>query len=383
MPVDNIMYCYRWHQVFSKLITELSDGAYSAKPAFIADPTVNPLDNMDAIPYQTAIISEQALKNVNPTPVMKVKLSDMQQDAFAGFSAGVGVEGDQITVRKLDYFYQKDVVICDVGAIDDLAIMQAPQYVLNRVEVGYDDYDSVDDINKFNEFNTKQERTTSVSNVLDKSKNTLNMLRPFSAGCQTIELVRAQNVENSVKVNNTKRNDSNKNYLLYLSNIQSFGAYELKRGAVVDNVDFPEQVYNVALSPARMLKRSARYIKSILTGLIYPILYFKSSGQVPNMGSSITNTLGYLVENDHINYADAFEPAPLIFKPYIFEFTASAPRNFAQLMEANPYGVITFTYRGVQLSGFVLNAGLNPHMRQTFNFQLLCSPDVNDEDLVY
>lgn len=378
---NDTKYCYRWHQVFSKLVDTMTNSQYSADTTFIGDSGVNPNDNVDAIPYQTAIITEQALKNVTDTPKMKVKLSDMQQDAFAGFSAGVGILNNQILVRKLDYFYDKDTVICHIGNIDDLKIMQAPQYVFNSCEAGFDDYDSVDDINKRNEFNTKQIRTFSINNVLDKSKNVLNLMRPFAGGCQYIELVRAQNVENDVKINNTKRDDANKNFLLYLSTLQTLGVYELKRGAIVNNIDFPEEVYNVPLSPARIYKRAARFIKSITALITNRTLKYQATEQVDNMNSTVSNTVGNIVENADINYAN--EAGDLLFKPVIFEFTGSAPRNFATLMETNPYGVITFDYRGVTLAGFVLNVGFNPNLRQTFNFQLLCSPDVDLSDLIY
>lgn len=379
---DNIRLGYRWWQVFYKLINKITNGAYLAASNYLTNPGLLGRDFVDATPYHTAIISEQSLKQLVTTPAIKVKLAELYQDALAGMHAGIGIENEVVIVEQLSHFYRKNQVIGRITGVNDFTYEHLADAIFNTAEFGYDGGDAIDEINKTNSFNTKHVVTSSITRVKDSANQVWDMVRPFPADPNYIELVRMQNPGNSVVVNNTKRDDSNRNFLVYLSQLQSSGAYELMRYPPdVTGIDNPDTAYNMAISPARCKLRCAPLIKSKLYGLNDKKLKFQTAEQNKTLRSRLSYPVGFINESDDVDFNTV--PGDELFKPVVFRFNGVPPKDLATMMNTSPYGVLEFEYRGVLYKGYVLSAGINPGKLQTYSFELLSSPDNDLSKLVY
>ncbi|MBN9484681.1 MAG: hypothetical protein J0H46_15115 [Bacteroidetes bacterium] len=370
---------YRWWQVMDKLTQKLSDGKYKLQTGFTSQ-SLNSRLYYDAIPLHTIMLSEQSLKTYTSSPVIKVKLSDMIKDIIARHQAGLGVKNNQLVVEHLSSFYDKNTVLGEISSITDLEIIADPDSMATTVECGYEGGDGIDDINKVNEYNDKVTRTLPNTKYVDSNKNKMDMVSPFYAAMNYIELVRLQNLDNTVAVNNTKRDDTNRNFLVYINSTATDGIYDLDRTAVIKGVDFPERAYNAALTPARNIMRCAGVFKSIMHGYASSFLKFQTAEQDKATYSTFPGSVT-VVERADIEANTLI--GQQLYQPYIFKFKGIPPKDLFDILESNPYGVFKFNYRNIDLYGFVLSVGINYGRRQLFDFELLSSP-VNDlSKLIY
>lgn len=380
-PSDNIRLGYRWGQVFRKLVAKIAGSAAIVQSTYMDNNALNPVNYYDAIPYQNVILSEQSLKQLTSTPVIKISLSDMIKDAIAGLGADIGIIGNVVTVEPISYYYQKNVLICDIGSsITEPEITQIPTSVINKILAGYATGDAIDDINGVNEFNAQQEWLTPVSQVVENSQMELDIRRPIAGAPYYIELTRLQNVNNTITVNNTKRDAANKNFVVYTSNLQTAGAYELRRGFVLSGVEYPEKMYNVPIDGTRNMFRLAPLLKSYFYGLPNQVIKFGSTEQNKNMVSTVTNTVGSITQCADFDIKNL--TGDTLFKPYEIKLQGKLPADFATRMRANPYGVIRANYNGAVIEGYVLNARITPAKPDAHDIRLLCSPNCNIQDVI-
>lgn len=372
---------YREWEVAQKIVLAMSNNQNSLLPSFITNGSADPLQYYDAIPFNDVILSEQSLKNYATTPKIKTKLSDIVQDLSARYMCGMGVTNNRIVIERLDYFYDKNTVIGTITDVHDLEIIVEPQAVINSSEWGYDSSDGIDDINKVNEFNVRQVVKHPNSRLIDKERQQWSMLSPYYLSMYYIELVRAQNAQNTLTVNNTKRDDANRNFIVQVGSTVNSGVWDLKRGATITGIDYPSVAYNAMHTPARNRLRNAPLIKSYLYGLPDKVLTYQTSEQNGNITTRFNNTTGTVIENLNVNYGVL--PISELFQPVRFKLKGKLPLDIYNLMEATPYGVLKFNWLGNDYEGFVLNINTNLAKPQIYELELRSSPKNDLSKLIY
>ncbi len=371
---------YRLPQLTHKHLQAMAGTQHQVQSSYMWSTSLSDPNNYDAIPYRTVIVPESALKQIVDTPKIKTTFQQITQHIIACHGGGIGTNGDYLVVEKLPFFYNKTSLIYDFGSdYSELAFEQASNYVINAAEFGWEGYDAVDDINKVNEFNTKHVYKFPITRILDTSNQKWNMVSPYAASMYYIELTRAQNglnYQNNVRTNNSKRDDSNRNFVVYVEQAQSAGVHNLQRGGTVTGIEYPTQAYNIPLSPKRCLLRSAPLISSILRMCPDKTVTFQTSEQTADLNSQMTGG-GLIQEGTDVD----FTPSTPLFQPIIIKFKAASPLNLSQLMGSTPYGVMRINYKGANIDGFVLNASINPGKPQPYEFELLSSPNNNLSNL--
>lgn len=377
--VENTRIGYRMHQVLDKLITKISDGRYTTAPGFLHSRTALPKNNYDAVPYDEVILSEQSLKLLKDNPVIKIKLADLLQDCMSE-GIGFGIKNNQFVNGLLVDFYSPTVA-GEIKYMDEPEISTDPDAVFNNMEIGYEGGDSIDDINRLNAYNTKQFRKAPISRLLDKNNQTWNMVSPIYAEPQYIELVRLKNKENKVTINNTRKDDVNRNFKVHINRTPVAGIYDLWRGGTITGIDFPAQTYNAALTPTRKFLRNAPLVKSKLYGLPSQLMTYLTDEQDVNMVSYLSADVGYIIEM--ADYNMAAHPAALLYKPRLIKIKGTAPDNMFAIMQANPEQTWKIVMNDIVLYGFVMQAFVNQANPQPFEFIFRMSPVVSDDKLVY
>lgn len=381
----NIRRGLRWGVLLARVVDKVTKGQYGVQSNYINNENIDPNAYFDAIPYRQLVISEQALKGIVQNPIIKTNLSDMQKDALAGMAAGFGTDGNSLIVEHISHFYQKDSVICEITQYDkdSLQIEVFKDAVINNATIGYQGGDSIDDLNKTDEYNTEQGRRFPIERLYDAEKQTWDLVRPYSAGIQYIELVRAQNLENHVRINNTQRTDAGRNFLLYLSSEQMHGGYLLKRGDIVSGIYNPQgKAYNIPITPARNFRRLAPLAKSYLYGQVNQVVTFETSEQTKDkpLVSTVSNAVGSIAERGDIDFSAI--NTPVLFQPVTCRLRVIAPRRFTKMVEENKYGVIRIKIRGKWYEWFILETTIKPSNRYPLELYLLSSPKNNLEDLI-
>lgn len=375
---------YRFHQHVTKLLDKITDGKYSLRNGFLSNPALAEIQNYDAIPYKTIVTSEQALKGIADEFYINDSLDKARKHALSVHGAGFGIENNQLIAEKLDYFYNPSLEICRIANLNGVPeFLPAPQYILNTLEVGYDDYDSIDDLNKRNAFNTKHEYRFSNLRLLDKNSNKLDMVSPYSAECNFIELTRANNYDSTGKprINNTQKKEAGKTFVVYVDQYDgTSGQHLLDRRGIVKGVDYPDNIYNVPLSPKRCFLRAIRMLKGIVK--LWPDKNLKFTATEQNRTLEAYISAGNIKEATDYNL-NTTGGGNALFLPVVMRVNVPVPADFHSLMDNRPYGYITIPYNGYDYKGFVLSAGINKGKNKTVDIELLMHPDTDVTKLIF
>ena len=377
--VANTRLGYRLYQVFRKVLALMTNNRYTLADGILNSTTALSKDYYDAVPYDEVIVSEEALKKLYDVPFIKITLSDLIEDVIA-MGMGCGIKNNQLVIAPLAEFYNQ-TVIGEIKSVNELEIIADPDAVFNNIEIGYEGGDSIDDINRVNAFNCKQYRKAPITRLLDKNDQTLSFVSPIYAEPQYIELVRIQNLNDKITINNTRKDETNRNFKVHISRTASSGIYDLKRGGTITGIDFAAQSYNAALTPTRQALRLSGLMKSKLFGLPSQLVTFQKNEQNNNMMTNLSSAVGPIIERTDIDYG--LLPAPLIYKPDLIKFKGVPPRNLFELMESDPEKTWKFEWLGIMLYGFVINATINQANLEAYEFIFQMSPVVDNTKLIY
>jgi hypothetical protein len=161
--------------------------------------------------------------------------------------------------------------------------------------------------------------------------------------------------------------------------------YKLKR-ETYDNEGDPEDfgvpdptsIFNVDLSPKRMLKRHGRWIRSMLSGYDSGTITFQSGTK----NVELKTVQGSVTVREKADVAVGSLGAK-IFTPFTFSLSANSPVNLAEIMEANPNRCFKFTWDGVEYKGFNLKAGFAPNILGQQEYNLLSTADNDLTQLIH
>lgn len=154
---------------------------------------------------------------------------------------------------------------------------------------------------------------------------------------------------------------------------------------------YPDTAYNVELSPCRILKRDGgALLHSVLDLMEDADLVFRNT-YIMNFNNEAT-TLSGIESNLQVggggNVITEFKdieisslPAKL-FRPYLFEITTVSPVNMWSIMNSNPNGYISFTWKNRVYKGFIMNVTQRLAQSAPTSYELLAHPDTTNDDLL-
>ena len=149
--------------------------------------------------------------------------------------------------------------------------------------------------------------------------------------------------------------------------------YDLDRSIAISQLTDPDvdadikaSVYNVPLSPKRVLLRNAAWLAGGLVNYAPGKLIFSSANRNKDM------IAGGVTEKADVTIASLGAP---MFLPHYFEFDTISPVNMVEILEANPNPVFAFEWKGSRYTGFFIRGGIALNDLEEQTFKLLACPD--------
>ena len=412
---------YTAKQLGEKLVAKMTDNKYQFKSNF--------LTSLTGLLY-------------TPAPAIRQLADAKLKFSFENFykslrrlGLALGIEGDFIRIEPHAYFF-KSTTSLNLGEVKELTVELAEDMVYNTIKVGYGNY-TYDKVNGLDEFNVQQNWKTNITKVVKE----LDLTSPARADMYGIEVTRADyfrkdttdtssdtdvymvdcvqggtylyyegqyvitgtntitipNVlslpvvgglitiggtqytvtsatlivagSTTIQVAGTLTNGTFNGQIL----IYSATAYLVNRPAyTITGLINPSTAFNINLSPKRGLLANKSLIHSFIEDDSSKIVF--TSGE-----KNSDMVADGLIEKEDVPVSTL---GAKLYKPYYFNFECIVPDNFLDVMASDPYGLISFTYRGNTYSGYLWDGGVKPATRDAGKFKLLCAPNTNLLNLI-
>lgn len=277
-------------------------------------------------------------KQIRKLPIADHPLTFNFKDLFNSFDAkhniGVGIEKrdgrEVIVIEKKEYFF-KDVMIADLGKVNNIVKTPAREYFANTIKVGYDKFEN-EVVNGIDEICTEVQYSTPITQV----KNEYKRLSPYRSDGYGIET--ARRFSDSPTTDSSYDED---NFLIcLLRDGEGFRSEKASQFDYIQNVISPETIYNGRDTPARMIRRHGNQIKA---GLLFHqsenLKHVKGKNNAKMLSKLITET-AQVLENADISIEDLNDP---LIIPQFHEFEHKAKSSLIKLTESEPYGYYKYT----------------------------------------
>jgi hypothetical protein len=386
---------------------------YIGESVYLADQTLSLSDNIDLIPYRTIETSENALRGIIGFPYMTKSLAAFYQQWSKICGLGLGIVGDnKIKIEPYEYFFDAATLILDLGSnVADFEIMPFTEPMGNVINAGYEPLQTnknfaVDSFCMPMKWELPLNKTPK---SLDYQINEVN------TDIYYIEKARAQN--NS---ENSSPSASNGSVLIQITEnvvalpditnpagvVVGVSAYGLDQYPTAQSTNpavspyikgmyYPDTAYNLGLDPASNIYRNSKFIRSLCDGQddFGSVMSFRKIYQ-QQYNDPTTPALERAGMSKYLNYGTVInqvDDIPLtttskLFRPYIFQVTSEYPVNMYSIINANPYGYVSFKWRGedftdTEYKGFLLEVKQSAANNKATVFKLLAHPSTTDAAL--
>ena len=345
--------------IFNELINKVTEGNYKAAYSkYFADNN------------QIKWTSGNAIRGFDDA-VLKISFSDFFQFYNCNDAVGVNEIGKTVLFDVKEKLIDRTKIIA-LGEVSDAGINYTKDFAFNILNIGYQPISSdVGTLNGNEEYNCGFQ----FSNGGLKATGILDKISKTSGSCYEIEKVRTTTLNKDT----TDYKNDNKNFILFTENGQqndiapSYFNLDRSLNASATGLLEPATVFNLALSPARMLLRNGNYIRSAMYLADNLILKYTSSEKNNKLIS------GGIVEK-------ADRPIKTLgkrfFYPLLFSFSVPAPLDLIGLLDLNPLSVFSFSFNGTTYYGILQEVSTSSDVSTTQNYTLLSTSDNDLNSLI-
>jgi hypothetical protein len=352
---------YKPYDLFRKLIERITGRTTDASSQLLQDES------------NIVITCGDAVRGIEGAKIKTTLNQFFEHCALAHF-AGMSIEQDKIVIEKRDHCFNPANPV-HLGKANDLDTSLATDIIGNTVKIGWQDPD-VEDVNGKYSFNGSHLYSTPITRIVKESTNA----SPYSADPYEIEIIRI-NLEGKTT---TDSSTDNKNYVIDVKldtpeTVVDIGTvYPLFR-EVYDTLEGvpTDSVFNVRLSPKRLLKKHGPWISSFLHPFDQQSLKFESTQR-----NSLLKTIKGIETVQENSNKPIYELLPRLFLPFYFEFETEVPTDLVSIMETNPNQPFTFEWKGNTYGGFPMKISQSVNTEAAQRFKLLAFPDTNLSKLV-
>lgn len=275
---------------------------------------------------------------------------------------GMGLEGNNIRIEHVDYFYQ-DVKIMDILLVPEMQTDIEERLVYSSIKTGYNKWESKS-IKGIDEYNSPKEFRTgikAVNNTLDISSNII------TAG-YVIENLRTTTLVNTGNTDSTYDND------IFGICVERTGyGYQVEQGIVENAANFfsPTTAYNWRIRPIYNLMRWFKSIAQAYVNISNTTskLFFTSgkgnylaSGNI-SVYDPCSLDAGPIAENkdlDYTNFKNISDATPL-YKAEIITFEYPLSVADYKYIRSAPYGYLNVQCgTGLFVKGFIKTIDFKP-----------------------
>lgn len=371
-------FCYalRPSFIFERLIHKITNGKAGTKSDLL-----DGNDDPDGL-YTVLVTTGNALRRLDG-PIVKTTFKDFLTAMNAIWNIGFGI--DQIPdpsgvkelgiIEEIAHFFDPFTIVTDLGDVSDLKVTPYVEELFNRVNIGYPEQ-TYDDVNGKDEFNTTAEFSTPLSRV----KQALDLVSPWRADMYGIEFTRI-NLDGL----DTTDNSADDDIFFLVCKSQPLTDddgeyYELYRaaGSTISGLIAGDTAFNIEISPKRNLLRHGNYLHGILDKLEGASLKFQTTSK--NDTLSVTYPAPPIPGAQPVTITEADDvpisklPAKL-YLPYVIEFNTIVPKGVKQLFDANPRGLVKFSWKGEEFTGFILDCSIKPSFNEAQTWKLIAGPN--------
>jgi hypothetical protein len=278
----------------------------------------------------------QAVLQDGSVPKVFTSFKDFIESLNAIDCIGYGLEGNDVRVEPVEYFYNNTVIFVADG-VDEITSTIRTDRIYKSFSFGYDKYET-ESTNGLDAIHTKREYRLQIS----QSDNKLEKLSKIIADGYAIEVTRR-------KFGKTEdwRYDQNI-FMLCLKRAGSNLVVDQNNISSPSNIFDPATVINYAISPIRNGLRWFKWLVQGIRDYTQTALRFSSGdGNYVAKGKLTTgciNEASVIAENDIISvnsYGTSYDPAPFIV-PERVSFTYPLGLNEFAFIAANKYGLIKY-----------------------------------------
>lgn len=131
------------------------------------------------------------------------------------------------------------------------------------------------------------------------------------------------------------------------------------------STEIKESVFNVPLSPARLLQRHYPWLAGVFYNYEPGYLKFESNNRNKEL------IAGGITEKANVLISAMGDP---LFLPFYFEFDTTVPTNIVEVLENNPNTAFSFTWNNNSYTGFFIKGGFAASTLEEQTFKLLAAP---------
>lgn len=368
---------------YSDVSTEIE--CKGLRPKYVLEQILQKMNENRPIPVRSFVLENTKWKDIALTSgngirglqgyKIKTSLKDLFQSFDSQICAGFGIENGTFVFEERTYFFTQVVNIADVGEVKDCKFEPANDYFYSSLKVGYKNQ-NYEENNGKDEFNSGQEWTFPITRV----SRDLNLVSIYRADVRGIEEIRRKLIETNETTNDAE--SDNDVFMIKLKSEPEIDGFYKPEGFEnynsVTGVDSPERMYNLDLSPKKMLLRNSPFIDSFLSSLGGTLIRFQSADKNADLATIDLNG-NNVKENEDIQ-VDTLTGA--YFLPIVVSFTANSPRNIQYLINTTPYGVISFNYFGNTYKGYIMEVSSDVSKNEEREFKLLLSASNNLLNLI-
>ena len=140
---------------------------------------------------------------------------------------------------------------------------------------------------------------------------------------------------------------------------------------------FPNQAFNIELSPKHSLLNNGNFLHSILDYQDAGKIAFQSGEK----NSNLVRTLFGVVTSEKADITIYDLPAKL-FLPYYAHFKTQVNIDLPKIMRATPYQKVSFLWNGIKIIGYLWDGGIAPATDDAQEWKLLLAPENNMNKLI-
>lgn len=346
------------------------------RPAYVFQQLVKQMNGGFAYPVQSFLLKEweqltitcgDAIRQIEGAKV-KTTFADFFKSVSGVTCAGHAVENGMATMEYRPSYYRNSQTLSMLDS-KDVTIEPALDLMFNSIKAGYETQ-TYDEVNGKDEINAIQQYVLDVYAPIKE----LDITSAYRADAYGIEFLRI-NLDGKSTTDNDADNDV---FFIYVNPVaESGGYYRPLTTSSITGVKAGETYYNWYISPHRNLLRWGAYIHSVFYGNEGYQIRFVSGEK--NTAVSTTYGGSMITENSNVNIA---ELAPPYFQSHYASFTTKLPADFWQYVNNGVYGYGLFSYVGVNLKGFFINASIDLAMNSERDFKCLLTVDNNLLELV-
>ena len=138
----------------------------------------------------------------------------------------------------------------------------------------------------------------------------------------------------------------------------------------VTGIPHPDYAFNLELTPKKGLLANASYLRSVLDLLDTEKIKFQSADKNAELSTTLAGVT--VTEKEDIQIGGLAAP---FFRPYYINMRTKVPVNLVELLKANPWGKIKFTYNGTDFYGYIMDGGIRPSTNDAQTWKLLSAPE--------